>query len=127
MRRCGQGKHECVVFLVGQANDGHLEVVHPAHAARAGGYEVSSNWLGQFAVRQTEEPLFIRAQIHTHPGSAYHSSIDDEWPVVGTAGFTSIVVPRFAQGTIRPSEIYACRLTSKGAWEALNPTSLFAA
>ncbi len=115
------------MFLVETADTGLLDVVHPVHRAAGGGYEVDQGWLARFAVRQTTEPLVIRAQIHTHPGQAFHSSIDDEWPMVGTANFISIVVPRFAQGTIEPDEIHACRLSSDGDWESLEPTSLFVA
>ena len=127
MRDCGQGRNECVVFLVENAGTHVLEVVHPVHSAGGGGYEVDQDWLARFAVRQTVEPLVIRAQMHTHPGHAFHSCIDDEWPMAGTADFISIVVPRFGQGIIEPDEIYACRLTSDGDWEALEPTSLFVA
>jgi hypothetical protein len=127
MRECGDGRRECVVFLVEKAETGVLDVVHPVHSAGRGGYEVDQDWLGRFAVRQIEEPQSIRAQIHTHPGEAFHSSIDDEWPIGGTAGFISIVVPRFGRGTFEPHEIYACRLTSDGAWEPVDPASLFVA
>jgi hypothetical protein len=127
MRECGQGRNECVVFLVERADTGVLEIVHPVHWAAGGGYEVDQDWLARFAVRQTVEPLVIRAQVHTHPGDAFHSCIDDEWPMVGIADFISIVVPRFGQGIIEPDEIYACRLTSEGEWEELEPTSLFVA
>jgi len=113
------------VFLVEETKPGVLDVVHPEHRAHGGGYEVDQGWLGRFAVRQTQEPLVIRAQVHTHPGDAYHSSIDDEWPMVGTVDFISIVVPRFGRGIIAPEEIYACRLTHDGDWEPLEPTGLF--
>jgi len=125
MCECGQGRNECVVFLVESGDTGVLDVVHPVHRAASGGYEVDKGWLARFAVRQTAEPLAIRAQMHTHPGEAFHSGIDDEWPMVGTADFISIVVPRFGQGIIEPDDIYACRLTNEGDWEPLEPTSLF--
>ena len=40
----------------------------------------------------------VKAQIHTHPGEAFHSASDDRWPIVSQAGFISIVLPNFAIG-----------------------------
>lgn len=41
----------------------------------------------------------IVAQIHTHPGSAYHSTADDTWAVVRHHGAYSLVLPTFASNT----------------------------
>jgi hypothetical protein len=38
---------------------------------------------------------FILAQVHTHPGSAFHSPVDDRYPISNKPGFISIVVPNF--------------------------------
>jgi hypothetical protein len=124
MRECGRGCDECVVFLVENDTSQPLEVVHPPHISSGGGYEVESGWLGQFAVRQTMKPLHVRAQIHTHPGHAYHSETDDRYPMVGTVGFVSIVVPWFAERNVRPSDLYVCELAVDGTWHELNPSSV---
>jgi len=126
MRRCGQGKRECVVFVVGHAASGVLNVIHPAHSARGGGYEIEQRWLGQFSARQTTAAMDVVAQMHTHPGRAFHSSTDDAWPMVGTAGFLSVVVPDFALGHVSLEELYVCRLTTAGTWEELAASEVFA-
>src|SRR5436309_1989201 len=95
MRRCGRGEAECVVFFVEHGASKNTDLVHPVHTAGSGGFEVDSGWLGTFAARQAAERIIVRAQFHTHPGVAYHSTTDDTWPMVGTPGFISIVVPRF--------------------------------
>jgi hypothetical protein len=41
---------------------------------------------------------YILAQLHSHPGRAFHSSIDDEHPISNQRGFLSIVVPDFGAG-----------------------------
>lgn len=41
----------------------------------------------------------IVAQIHTHPGRAYHSDVDAEWAIVRHVGALSLVLPRFAVTT----------------------------
>jgi hypothetical protein len=38
---------------------------------------------------------FLLAQLHTHPGRAFHSSVDDNHSISQRSGFLSIVVPRF--------------------------------
>jgi proteasome lid subunit RPN8/RPN11 len=43
--------------------------------------------------------LKILAQLHTHPGRAYHSEVDDEWAIVRHVGALSLVLPRFAATT----------------------------
>jgi hypothetical protein len=37
------------------------------------------------------------AQVHTHPRKAFHSIIDDRYPIIHRQGFLSIVLPYFAR------------------------------
>lgn len=39
----------------------------------------------------------ILAQVHSHPGEAYHSKADDQWAVIRHEGALSLVLPRFAK------------------------------
>ena len=64
----------------------------------------------------------IRVQIHTHPDKAFHSATDDAWPIIGTAGFLSLVVPRFALGPIGFREAYLAELCADGAWQRVPVT-----
>jgi hypothetical protein len=41
----------------------------------------------------------IVAQVHSHPGLAFHSFADDAWAVVRHIGALSLVLPRFASDT----------------------------
>lgn len=41
----------------------------------------------------------IAAQVHSHPGRAFHSEADDEWAIVRHVGALSLVLPRFAIAT----------------------------
>jgi proteasome lid subunit RPN8/RPN11 len=41
----------------------------------------------------------VVAQIHTHPGEAFHSEADAEWAIVRHVGALSLVLPRFAERT----------------------------
>ena len=67
----------------------------------------------------------IVAQIHTHPGRAFHSVADAEWAIVRHVGALSLVLPRFAADTttgnfLRRVKIYECSPT--GEWK-LKPGS----
>jgi hypothetical protein len=61
------------------------------------------------------ERLF--AQVHTHPGRAYHSEMDDRYAVVTAPGGLSLVVPDFAVREFEVSECAIYRLSSAGRWE----------
>lgn len=41
----------------------------------------------------------IAAQIHTHPGQAFHSEADANWAIIRHSGALSLVLPRFAVAT----------------------------
>lgn len=59
-----------------------------------------------------EHRLKLIAQIHTHPGDAYHSDLDDAIPVVATRGALSLVIPDFARG---PADLDAYAVYRLGA------------
>jgi hypothetical protein len=56
-----------------------------------------SRWLLR-SLRTRDEKLL--AQVHSHPGTAFHSFGDDERATSFHPGFMSIVVPRFARGVM---------------------------
>lgn len=116
---CGQGQCECVVFWTGPA--GALGVVdgweHPIHHRSPYGYEVEDSWLTRYWFQLGRERRAIQAQVHTHPGAAFHSRTDDLWPVVSQPGFVSIVIPNFACGTVGLEHAWAGYLTAEGRWQ----------
>lgn len=60
------------------------------------------------------ERLF--AQVHSHPGRAYHSPMDDQYAIITAPGGLSLVVPDFA---VRPFAVADCavyRLARSGKW-----------
>jgi hypothetical protein len=92
---------------------------HPVHSSSLGGYEIKSEWLTQFWFRLAREHRTIRAQVHTHPGDAFHSSTDDHWPVVSQPGFLSIVIPNFAKGPVSLKTTWIGRLEANGHWRSV--------
>ncbi|HTZ87264.1 MAG TPA: hypothetical protein VMB05_11415 [Solirubrobacteraceae bacterium] len=122
LRGCGEGQRECVVYLTGPVDERRRidGVVHPVHAASAVGYEVGTKALGELSAGLLVERRSVRAQMHTHPGAAYHSSIDDGGALLGTPGFLSIVIPDFALGPVGLAGAFLAELTREGTWEALD-------
>ena len=61
----------------------------------------------------------IVAQIHTHPGPAFHSEVDAEWAIVRHIGALSLVLPRFAVSTTPENfleEVMTYEYSSGGDW-----------
>src|ERR1700727_65376 len=98
MREHSAGHAECVVYLTGPlAQPGVVdEVVHPLHHARPDHYEIDADWLNGAWFELARRRREIRVQVHLHGGAAYHSAVDDAYPVIQTPGFLSLVIPDFA-------------------------------
>jgi hypothetical protein len=121
MRECGAGRCECVCWLLSSLKDPDriVEVVHPQHTASAGHYDIDEAWLHATWVSLAEDGRQVRAQMHTHPGAAYHSGRDDEFAAVQTPGFLSIVVPGFAQRSDDLTGAHVEEISETGAWRSV--------
>jgi hypothetical protein len=73
-----------------------------------------------------ERGMVLGGQIHSHPGSAFHSDTDDTFAVATTAGSVSLVVPDFASGPFDMARCAGFRLDSDGWWIQLSPDDLSA-
>lgn len=107
LRGCGASRRECVVYWLGPngAHDQIDEAVHPRHTTVAG-YEIDDGWLTQFWFDLARRQKGVRVQVHTHPRAAFHSRTDDDWALVHTPGFLSLVIPNFALGPISLDRTY---------------------
>jgi hypothetical protein len=99
------------------------DVVHPSHRAHAGGFHLDDRWLSAFWLQLAEQSKGIRVQVHTHPGAAFHSATDDEYPIIHTPGFLSLVIPRFALGDIGFRGAFLAEIDSAGRWREVPVTS----
>lgn len=76
-----------------------------------------------FAVNKLlyERSEVLAGQVHTHPTEAYHSSTDDEFPLVTLLGGISVVIPNFGDGGLKALERWAWyRLIDRGEWVPLD-------
>jgi hypothetical protein len=124
LRACGRGTAECVALWTGPIDVDELAdtVIQPRHHATSVGYELEDEWITAMFVRLRSEQRTVRAQIHTHPGrNVGHSLIDEAFPLIRTAGFVSIVVPRFATGPIDLRGAGVFVIDQHGEWVRRRP------
>ena len=122
-REHGEAQKECVLYLTGpRSQTGCVdEVLHPEHHARPGYYEIDGAWLTTTWIDLARNDREIRVQIHTHGGEAFHSQTDDEFPIVQTRGFLSLVIPKFAMGPVGLTGAFLVELQDDGRWLELDP------
>jgi proteasome lid subunit RPN8/RPN11 len=117
LRECGRGKCECAVYWIGPSQSNVVNgVEHPIHRRSPFGYEIDDRWLTDLWKRLAASKQSVKAQVHTHPGEAFHSATDDNWPIVSQEGFLSIVIPDFAAGEISLKNAWIGRLSADGVW-----------
>lgn len=82
---------------------------------------VDGDTLFEMNVSLNERGLRLIAQLHSHPGEAYHSEIDDRYSVVTARGGLSLVVPDFAAGPFTLDACAVYRLEAGGEWAEVPP------
>jgi len=119
-RECGQAECECVVYWTGPGLEDLIDgYEHPIHGRSPFGYDIDSHWLTDFWKRLAASKRSVKVQVHTHPGEAFHSATDDQWPIVSQAGFVSLVVPDFATGETSLDRVWVGQLEADGTWRCL--------
>jgi hypothetical protein len=126
IRAAGEERDECFVLWLGTL-DGEEAVVDeafvppqlPVSSEEGVGYFVTRETLLQLNMRLHATKLRLLAQVHSHPGRAYHSATDDKFAVVTEEGGFSVVVPDFGDGepSARNCAIYRLRA---GQWTRLD-------
>lgn len=110
LRSLGDRGFEALVLWLGKVSDGVATVVeafvpdqHPIRDETGVGYFVDGESLFALNVHLHREGLLLLAQVHSHPGEAYHSSADDRYAIVTTEGGYSLVAPDFGAAFAIPS------------------------
>jgi hypothetical protein len=118
-RECGCGQDECQALWLSSWSQSDIitKVVHPKHAAHFGGFVVDDAWLNDFWLELGATNMGVRVQVHTHPGEAFHSHTDDEFPIIHTPGFLSLVIPTFGLGPVGFNEAYLTEIQPDGRWK----------
>jgi len=87
------------------------------------GYFVTAETLFSLNKLLSSTRLRLLAQVHSHPGRAFHSAADDRYCIVTAEGGFSIVVPDFGFGPSDLSQWAIYRLI-KGTWLKLSPRTV---
>ncbi len=131
LRMYGERKCEGLVLWLGFTNNdktGHVKriLVPPQDSIKSEdgvGYFVKAETLFSLNKLLSSTGLRLLAQVHSHPGRAYHSAADDRYCIVTAEGGFSIVVPNFGFGPSNLSQWATYRLI-KGTWEKLSPRAV---
>jgi hypothetical protein len=103
LREYGKRNTEGMIFWSGKRLNGIAHVnslIHPKQLTTAVSVDISLDELQKINRYLSEKKEALIAQVHSHPGAAFHSGTDDSWPITFTKGFISIVIPNFCKGDI---------------------------
>lgn len=126
------GSHDCegLVLWVGTIEKSIARVTRvlvpdqsPMKSEDGVGYFVSAEALFELNKALSETGLRLIAQVHSHPGEAYHSPTDDRYAIVTANGGLSLVVPNFGCAPADLTAWAVYRLTN-GLWHELGPSEL---
>lgn len=131
LRKYGQSGCEGLVLWLGEINNQNFGVVQKAltppqrsiQNETGVGYFVTSETLFSLNKFLSETGLRLIAQVHSHPGHAYHSEADDRYCIVTSEGGFSLVVPNFA---LPPTSLtsWAAYKLKNGRWKKVKTREL---
>lgn len=99
LRRAGRAGRELVVAWHGKRAAASITVTRlsiPRQVGTRNSFRVSDDGMRRLRAELAAAGELIAAQIHAHPGEAFHSIADDRGALVGHLGALSIVLPDFA-------------------------------
>lgn len=114
--------HEGVAFLLGHTDGTRslgLQAVRPRAVTTPGSFHVPAVEMARVIQAAGRLDLQVIAQVHTHPGDAYHSDGDEDGANIGFDGFVSVVIPDYGGRlpSLEGSAIYHFNRT--GGWTLL--------
>lgn len=130
LRERGERGLEAVVLWLGRVLSDEkamiLAAVRPGQVAYGGpegcAVEVPPDALSEI-ISLLPDSVFVLARVHTHPGRAYHSPVDDTNMLIAHRGAISIVVPDFAREPVDLGRCSVNELRDDG-WRELAPSEV---
>jgi hypothetical protein len=123
LRAMGEQGVEGVALWTGQTQGRIFEVqttIVPAQTASQleSGllYTVDADELYRVNQWLYENKQTLVAQLHSHPGEAYHSEMDDRYPIIAMLGGVSIVIPDFGFNAFSLDDWAVYRLSPEKIW-----------
>lgn len=109
LRSHGANGHEAYMLWAGGFSEHEAYVttcVEPEVPTRPGGVKIPTRKMTQINRALLERDQLLVAQVHSHPGQAFHSNVDERKAVTFHEGFVSIVVPDYASTSV--ADLQAC-------------------
>jgi len=126
LRQRAGGRRESGAFLLGAKKKVRriVEFVYyddiDPNALSTGIVRINGRKLGALWEHCRRTGRSVVADIHVHPGNFRQSQLDKENPVIPEVGHIAIVLPRYATGTIVPSDIGINEYLGSRKWKDLN-------
>jgi hypothetical protein len=102
LRAAGRMGNECVVLWLSARpvtpGASIVEIYIPEQEAAVDMFRIPPPGMTALMAHLRARKLGLAAQVHSHPGRAFHSEADDAWAIVRHEGALSVVVPNFAAG-----------------------------
>ena len=118
---------EGTALLAGTPSEGVTHCVIPEQRPYGNGegigVEVTETGKLELASALTLDELYL-ARIHSHPGEAFHSYVDNHNPGLTAEGSLSIVVPYYGLGLRRGLEVCALFAYTQGHWTEVPATCI---
>lgn len=119
------GNVECVVLWLAKKQNGFINVQTvylPQQVTDIDYFHIPQESVSDLLTFLRQNRLMVAAQVHTHPGRAFHSAADDTWAIIRHVGGLSLVLPRFAATTspenfVRNAAVF--RLSERNHWEGI--------
>lgn len=124
LRRQARSRHEGWALLAGCMEGEDFRVrrlIVPEQSTSGVHAHVSGDEVSRIADELSRTGECIGIQIHSHPGAAFHSVVDDQEALVTKLGGLSIVVPDFARAAMDSLDHCAIFRLETGSWEGPLP------
>jgi proteasome lid subunit RPN8/RPN11 len=129
LRRSGRGfRRESGAFLLGRRSGSRARIVSfvfyddlDPNCLDTGIVRLDGRHFGALWDECRRRDLVVVADVHTHPGCSEQSDSDRANPIISTAGHVALIVPRFAAGPVRRSEIGIFRYEGGKRWRSVPP------
>jgi hypothetical protein len=126
LRRAGEMNCEGIALWVGRAEERVFHVYGAYIPEQTAVIDesgvcivVGGDALHKLNVWLYQHEMQVVAQLHSHPGEAYHSETDNTFPLATTAGSLSLVAPNFARAPFALEDYAVFRLFPENGWVEL--------
>jgi proteasome lid subunit RPN8/RPN11 len=122
LQEAGSRRCECVVLWLGRRDADRIviqDAYRPLHTAKVDMFYIPPEGMASLHTEMRQRRLMVAAQVHSHPGRAFHSEADDRWAIVRHEGALSLVLPGFAIRSTTSnfmSEVKVYRFSSQAEW-----------